>query len=65
MVRLAFILYSLIGTTLAGSAMVFALTAGWDTLQPLLIAAGLGAVVALPVSIMIAKAIIANGQTES
>lgn len=61
MLRLAGILYSLIATTLAGSGIVAALTMGYVTLTALLIAAGLGALVALPISGMIAKAIIDRG----
>ena len=44
MFRLASILYSLIGTTLAGTAMVAVLTAGFDTLVPIVAAAAAGAV---------------------
>lgn len=55
MVRLAFTLYSLIGTTLAGSLIVAVLVAGYDTLIPILIAAGVGFVVAVPVSALVAK----------
>lgn len=50
MLRLAMMLYSLIGTTLAGSAVVVALVIGQDTLRPILIAAALGAIAALPVA---------------
>ncbi|MCL7409201.1 CTP synthetase [Marivivens donghaensis] len=57
MLRLASILYSLIGTTLAGSLVVAALTMGYDTLNPILIAAGVGFVAALPVTWLVAKAI--------
>jgi hypothetical protein len=57
MFRLASILYALIGTTLAGSAMIAVLTAGYGTLVPILIAAALGAVIALPVSWFVARAI--------
>lgn len=56
MFRLAMVLYSLIGTTLAGSAMVVALVMGKDTLMPLIIAAVLGFVLAAPVSVVVAKA---------
>ena len=35
MLRLAGILYSLIGTTLAGSLVVVALVTGYDTLVPI------------------------------
>lgn len=57
MFRLAGILYSLIATTLAGTAMVAVLTAGFDTLVPIVAAAAVGAVVAVPVTWFIAKAI--------
>jgi hypothetical protein len=58
MVRLALILYSLIATSLAGSFVVAVLAAGLDTLQPILIAAGTGAVLAVPVSVAVARAIV-------
>ena len=57
MLRLASILYSLIGTTLAGSLVVAALTMGYDTLNPILMAAAVGFVAALPVTWLVAKAI--------
>ena len=57
MLRLASILFSLIGTTLAGSLVVVALTMGYDTLNPILMAAGVGFVAALPVTWLVAKAI--------
>lgn len=57
MLRLAGILYSLIATTLAGSFVIAALTVGADTLQPILLAAGAGALLALPVSWGVAKAL--------
>lgn len=57
MVRLAFTLYSLIGTTLAGSLVVAVLVAGHDTLIPILAAAGAGFVAAVPVSVLVAKRI--------
>lgn len=60
MTRLAGILFSLIATTLAGSFMVAALTMGYDTLQPLLIAAGAGGLIAIPATYLISKAIIEN-----
>lgn len=55
MMRLALMLYSLIGTTLGGSAVVVALTMGHDTLMPIVIAAAVGFAVAIPVTLMIAK----------
>lgn len=60
MMRLAGILYSLIATTLAGTAVIASLTMGYDTLQPILIAAAAGFVLALPVSWYIAKQLYQN-----
>lgn len=60
MFRLATILYSLIATTLAGSAVIAVLTAGFGTLVPILAAAALGAAIAVPVSWFVARAIV-NG----
>lgn len=60
MLRLASMLYSIIGTTLAGILIIAALTAGYDTLVPILIAAGVGAVSGLPVSYLVAQAITKN-----
>ncbi len=57
MLRLATLLYTLIGTTLAGTGIVAVLTVGADTLQPILYAAVAGFLVALPVSWLIAKAL--------
>ncbi len=61
MLRLAGILYSLIATTLAGSAVIAVLVAGYDTLVPILVAAAAGFVVALPVSLMVARALYSEG----
>jgi hypothetical protein len=55
--RLMMILYSMIATALAGSGVVAVLTAGYGTLWPIVIAAAVGAVVALPVSWAIARQI--------
>ena len=60
MLRLASILYSLIGTTVAGTLVIAALTMGYDTLQPILVAAAAGFVVALPVAWLVAKGIVDN-----
>jgi hypothetical protein len=57
MLRLASILYSLIATSLAGSFIIAVLTMGYGTLQPILLAAAVGAVAALPVSYLVAKKI--------
>lgn len=55
MTRLFGILYGIGGTTLAGSSMVVVLTLGQDTLQPILVSAGAGALVALPVCWIVAR----------
>lgn len=57
MARLTMLLYSMIGTALAGSGVVIALTTGNDTLQPILISAAVGAVLAVPVSWWVARQI--------
>lgn len=55
MLRLASILYSLIATTLAGTAVIAVLTIGYDTVAPILIAAVIGAAAALPISYLVAR----------
>ena len=60
MFGLAGLLYSLIGTKLAGSAIVVSLALGNDTLAPLLIAAGIGFATALPAALIVAKQIHGN-----
>lgn len=55
MFRLALILHLFIGSTLAGSAVVVALTIGQDTLRPILIAALVGFVLAFPVTWAVAR----------
>lgn len=55
MLRLASMLYSLIGTTLAGSAVVVALVIGQDTLKPIVAAAVIGFIAAVPVTWAVAK----------
>lgn len=57
MLRLASILYSIVATTLAGIGVIAVLAAGFGTLTPILIAAGIGAVVALPISWGVARQI--------
>ena len=54
MIRLASVLYSIIGTSLAGSAVIAVLVMGYDTLWPILMAAAVGALVAAPISFMVA-----------
>lgn len=60
MFRLATILYSIIATTLAGSFIIAALATGYDTVMPILLAAAVGAVVAIPVSYLVARSIMLN-----
>jgi hypothetical protein len=55
--RLMMVLYSMIGTALAGSAVVAVLTLGYVTLWPIVGAAAVGAVAALPISWMVARQI--------
>lgn len=55
MLRLALILYLFIGTTFAGSAMIAALTAGFDTTQPIILSAAIGALAAIPVAWIVAR----------
>lgn len=55
MLRLAFILFLFIGTTLAGSLMVAALASGYDTLYPVIVAAVIGAIIGVPVSWLVAR----------
>lgn len=61
MLRLALVLHVILGTTLAGSAVVVALTMGYDTLNPILIAALIGYLVSYPISWIAAKAIYNEG----
>ena len=62
MLPLMLILHIFLGSTLAGSAIVAALVMGYDTLTPILIAAGIGFVASAPVSWAVARAIIGTPQ---
>lgn len=55
--RLMMILFSMIGTALAGSGVILVLTLGYDTLWPIVGAAAAGAALALPVSWLVARQI--------
>jgi hypothetical protein len=55
--RLVMVLYAMIGTALAGSAMVLVLTLGYITPWSIIGAAAVGAVVAMPVSWLVARQI--------
>ena len=58
MTRLMMIIFSLASTSLMGAFIVAALVRGMDTLQPILIAAALGFVAAIPVSWIVARQIV-------
>ncbi len=60
MLRLGLILHLFIGSTLAGSAVIVALVMGQDTMTPILIAAALGFLMAIPVTWIVAKMIYEN-----
>ncbi|SDW61851.1 hypothetical protein SAMN05444358_1011317 [Ruegeria halocynthiae] len=55
MIRLAAMLYSLIATAIAGTAVIAVLAAGMVTSMAIIYAAAGGAVVAAPVSWLVAK----------
>ncbi len=55
--RLTMVLYSMIGTAMAGTGVIVVLTMGQDTLWAILEAAAAGAVLALPVSWLVARQI--------
>ncbi|SNX70208.1 hypothetical protein SAMN05878503_105117 [Cereibacter ovatus] len=55
MTRLMLILFSIVSVSLMGTFIVVALVTGYDTLQPIIAAAAIGFVAALPVSFIIAR----------
>lgn len=55
--RLAFILHFVIATTLMGVFVIAALSTGYDTARPILIAVIAGFVLAIPVSWLVARKI--------
>ncbi|MEF3046858.1 CTP synthetase [Pseudotabrizicola sp. L79] len=57
MTRLMMLMFTIVSTSLMGAAIVVALTMGLDTLRPILMAAAIGFVVAIPVSWFIARQI--------
>ena len=56
MVRLALVLYSLIATSLAGAGVIAVLASGHGTLWPIVGAAAVGAALAVPVALLVARA---------
>lgn len=61
MLRLASILYSLIGSSLAGVGVIAVLVAGLATVPAILAAAAAGAVLGMPVAWLVAKQLYARG----
>jgi predicted PurR-regulated permease PerM len=49
------ILFSMVSTTLMGVGVIVALTAGYGTLKPIVAAAVIGMILAIPVSYLIAR----------
>lgn len=61
MLRLGFILHLFIGSTLAGTGVIAALVSGFDTLNPILITALLGFLLAVPVTWLVTRALYERG----
>ncbi|MEZ5751357.1 MAG: hypothetical protein R3D60_05095 [Paracoccaceae bacterium] len=55
MLRLMMLLYSIVGTTLAGIGVVVAVTMGLYTMTPIIVSAAAGAILALPLTWYVAK----------
>jgi putative flippase GtrA len=55
MLRLAALLFIVVGASLAGILIVAALVAGLDTARPIVIAAAIGFAAAVPVSLLVAR----------
>ena len=55
MIRLAMVLFSIVATTLMGVAIIAALVTGYDTLRPILTAAAIGLVLAVPATWVVAR----------
>jgi len=61
MFNLSLILHLFIGSTIAGRAMIAALTMGYDTLMPVMWSAIAGFVLSFPLSYLIAKKLYESG----
>lgn len=57
MIRLALMLFAMISTTLAGIGVIAVLTVGYDTWVPIITAAAIGFLLAIPASAYVAKKI--------
>lgn len=55
MLRLTMLMYSIVGTTLAGIGVVVAVTMGLYTTTPIVVSAAIGAALGLPVAWFVAK----------
>jgi hypothetical protein len=55
MARLFFVLFAVIGTTMAGIGVVIVLSLGWVAVLPIVAAAASGAVLALPATWVVAR----------
>jgi hypothetical protein len=62
MFRLASMLYSIIGTSFAGSLVVLALATGNDGAVMIVLAACSGALIGVPVSFVVARMILRNAR---
>ena len=60
MLRLGIIFHLFIGSTLAGSGVVAALSMGYDTLAPIILSAIIGFILSIPVTYFVTKAVLAN-----
>ena len=57
MTRLALVIFSILSVTCMGIAIIVALVAGWDTLVPIVVAAGVGLLASVPASWIVARQI--------
>lgn len=55
MIRLALVIFAMVATSLMGSFVVLFLALGYDTSKPIILAAVIGFILAIPVSKIIAK----------
>ncbi|MEZ5755614.1 MAG: CTP synthetase [Paracoccaceae bacterium] len=63
MSRLFFLLYALIGPTLAGVGVVIVLTMGMDTLRPILTAAAVGFALGVPAAWIVMRQLVGEADT--
>ncbi len=60
MFRLAFLIYAMAGTTLAGIMIIVALVTGYDTAKYVIAAAAIGGAIGIPVAYLVSRAIQTN-----